>query len=122
MRRGRSDCLAPLRESQDEEDRMHLADVTVNFTINDLTLWLIAGAIGGFVTGQLMKTKGWMVVGDVFFGVVGGLIGVFVVGAAMQAAQYGLLGQTLLALAGGVLGQVIAKLVVEVRRRAKAAS
>lgn len=101
---------------------MHLADVTVNFTVNDLTLWLIAGAVGGFITGQLMKTKGWMVVGDVFFGMVGGLIGVFVIGALMNIGQYGTLGKALLALAGGVLGQVIAKLVVEVRRRTKAAS
>jgi uncharacterized membrane protein YeaQ/YmgE (transglycosylase-associated protein family) len=101
---------------------MHLADLTVNFTLNDLTIWIIAGAVGGLVTGQLMKNKGKLILADLFFGIVGGLIGVFVIGQLMHADQYGLAGKSLLALAGGVLGQVVARLVIELRRRAKAAS
>jgi uncharacterized membrane protein YeaQ/YmgE (transglycosylase-associated protein family) len=105
-----------------EEDRMQLADVTVNFTISDLTLWMLAGAVGGLATGQLMKSKGWLILGDLFFGVVGGLVGIFVIGTLLKFSQYGQLAQVLLALAGGVLTQVFARFVMVVRRRAKGAS
>jgi uncharacterized membrane protein YeaQ/YmgE (transglycosylase-associated protein family) len=103
-----------------EEDRMQLADVTVNFTISDLTLWMLAGAVGGLATGQLMKSKGWLILGDLFFGIVGGLVGIFVIGTLLKFSQYGQLAQVLLALAGGVLAQVFARFVMVVRRRAKA--
>src|SRR5262245_1969844 len=84
---------------QDEEDHMYLANLTVNFTINDLTLWILAGAVGGVGTGRLMKTKGLTILADLFFGVVGGLIGIFVIGTIINVGQYGLPGQLLLALA-----------------------
>ena len=101
---------------------MHLADLTVNFTLNDLTLWILAGAVGGVGTGRLMKTKGMAILADLFFGVVGGLIGIFVIGTIIKVGQYGLPGQLLLALACGVLGQVVARSVMTLRKRAKAAS
>ena len=101
---------------------MRLADLTVNFTVNNLTLFIIAGALGGFITGQLMKAKGRLILGDLFFGVVGGLIGVFIVGTLLNFAQYGLVAQVLLALASGILAQVLARLVMAVRNRAKATS
>jgi hypothetical protein len=57
---------------------VHLADLTVNFTLNDLTLWILAGVVGGLGTSRLMKTKGFAVLADLFFGVMGGLTGIFV--------------------------------------------
>jgi len=101
---------------------MHLADLTVNFTINDLTLWILAGAVGGVSAGRLMKSKGLAIIADLFFGVVGGLIGIFVIGTIIRVGQYGLPGELLLALACGVLGQVVARSVLTLRKRAKAAS
>src|SRR5579859_5558120 len=41
--------------------RMALADLTVNFTLNNFTILVILGVVAGLVTGQLMKSKGWMV-------------------------------------------------------------
>ena len=101
---------------------MHLADLTVNFTLNDLTLWVIAGAVGGLGTGRLIKTRGMAILADLFFGIVGGLIGISVIGTIIRAGQYGLPGQLLLVLSSGVLGEVVARSVIVLRRRARAAS
>jgi uncharacterized membrane protein YeaQ/YmgE (transglycosylase-associated protein family) len=98
---------------------MAFADVTVNFTLSDLTVWLILGAVGGLVTGQLMKSKGMHIVGDLFFGLLGGLIGVYVVGALMRTSVGGLT-QWLLALFGGVVVVVLEHFVLDVRKRASA--
>jgi uncharacterized membrane protein YeaQ/YmgE (transglycosylase-associated protein family) len=98
---------------------MALADVTVNFTLSDLTVWLILGAVGGLVTGQLMKSKGMHIVGDIFFGLLGGLLGVYVVGAFMRTSAGGLT-QWLLALFGGVVLVVLEHFVLDVRKRASA--
>jgi uncharacterized membrane protein YeaQ/YmgE (transglycosylase-associated protein family) len=97
-----------------------LADLTVHFTLNDVLLFIIAGAIGGLVTGQLMRSAGWMLFGDLFFGGVGGLVAVYLIGGLLHFSQYGFAAQLLLALAGGVLALVLAHLVLAVRRRAKA--
>jgi len=98
---------------------MALVDVTVNFTLSDLAVWLILGAVGGLVTGQLMKSKGMHIVGDLFFGLLGGLLGVYVVGAFMRASPGGLT-QWLLALFGGVVVVVLEHFVLDVRKRASA--
>ena len=50
---------------------MTILDVTVNFTLNDPAIWLIAGAVGGLATGQLMKSRGGAILLDLFFGVLG---------------------------------------------------
>jgi len=98
---------------------MALANLTVNFTLSDLTVWLILGAVGGLVTGQLMKSKGMHMLGDLLFGPIGGLVGVYVVGALMRALAGGLT-QWLLALFGGVVVVVIEHFVMDVRKRASA--
>ncbi len=68
-----------------------------------------------------MKSAGWLILADLVFGTLGGLVGVYVIGALLQFDRYGLGAQMLLALAVGVLTQVLARLVIALRRRAKAA-
>jgi uncharacterized membrane protein YeaQ/YmgE (transglycosylase-associated protein family) len=98
---------------------MALADVTVNFTLSSLAVWLILGAFGGLVTGQLMKSKGKMVLGDLLFGLLGGLIGVYAVGPLLRVPAGGVT-QWLLAIFGGVVVVVLVHFVMDVRRRASA--
>ena len=100
---------------------MTFLDVTVNFTLNDPTIWLIAGAVGGLATGQLMKSKGGAMLLDLFFGVLGALLGVYVVGAILGVGRYGPVAVTLTAALGGVVLVVISHLVGVVRKHAKAA-
>jgi uncharacterized membrane protein YeaQ/YmgE (transglycosylase-associated protein family) len=98
---------------------MALANVTVNFTLSDLAVWLILGAAGGLVTGQLMKSKGMHILGDLIFGLIGGLVGVYAVGSLLKAPSGGLT-QWLLALFGGVVVVVLVHFVQDVRKRASA--
>ncbi len=98
---------------------MALASVTVNFTLSDLSVWLILGAFGGLVTGQLMKSKGKLVLGDLFFGLLGGLIGVYAIAPLLRVPD-GALTQWLLALFGGVVVVVVEHFVLDVRKRASA--
>ena len=37
--------------------------------------WIIVGLIAGFLAGQVMKGRGYGVIGDIIVGVLGGLLG-----------------------------------------------
>ena len=99
---------------------MTILDVTVNFTLNDPAIWLIAGAIGGVATGQLMKSRGSGIVLDLFFGVLGALLGVYVVGAILGVGRYGPVAVTLMAAFGGMVLVVMSHLLGVVRKHARA--
>lgn len=100
---------------------MSILDVSVNFTLSDFAIWLIAGAVAGLATGQLMKSRGVNILLDLFFGVFGAVIGVYVIGALLNVGKYGSVAITLMAAFGGIVTAVIAHLAQEVRKRAKAA-
>ena len=40
-----------------------------------LLSWIVVGAIAGWLSGQVMKGRGFGLLGDIFVGVAGGLIG-----------------------------------------------
>ncbi|MBE0410055.1 MAG: GlsB/YeaQ/YmgE family stress response membrane protein [Anaerolineales bacterium] len=40
-----------------------------------LLSWIIVGLIAGFLAGQVMRTGGYGVIGDIIIGVLGGLLG-----------------------------------------------
>lgn len=43
--------------------------------------WIVVGLIAGWLTGMVMRGRGYGIVGDVIIGIVGGLIGGFLAGA-----------------------------------------
>jgi uncharacterized membrane protein YeaQ/YmgE (transglycosylase-associated protein family) len=59
--------------------------------IESLLIWLVIGAIAGWLAGQIMKGSGFGLVGDIVIGIVGAVvggwllprIGVFVLGGMM---------------------------------------
>lgn len=59
--------------------------------IESLIIWLVIGAIAGWLAGQIMKGSGFGLVGDIVIGIVGAVvggwllprIGVFVLGGMM---------------------------------------
>lgn len=105
----------------EEDDTMvRLADLTVNFTLNDLAVFLILGGLAGLATGYLMKSKGAGVLLDLLVGFLGGLVGGYLLVPVFGVQRYGLTGAGLLAIAGGVLAAVIAHFVVMMRHKAKA--
>jgi uncharacterized membrane protein YeaQ/YmgE (transglycosylase-associated protein family) len=42
-----------------------------------LLSWIVVGAISGWLAGQVMKGRGFGLLGDIIVGIVGGLIGGF---------------------------------------------
>jgi uncharacterized membrane protein YeaQ/YmgE (transglycosylase-associated protein family) len=61
-----------------------------------LVIWLIIGAIAGWLAGQIMKGGGFGLVGDIIVGI----IGAFIAGAVFPRLGF--------ALGGGIVGAIIA--------------
>jgi len=64
-------------------------------TIEALIIWLIVGAIAGWLAGQVMKGGGFGLVGDIILGIVGAFV------AGWLLPQLGIL------IGGGILGAII---------------
>ncbi len=46
-----------------------------------LLAWIIVGIIAGWLAGQVMKGRGYGIVGDMILGIIGALVGGFLAGA-----------------------------------------
>lgn len=99
---------------------MAIADLTVNFTVSNLVLLVIAGALAGLFTGQLMKSKGINILGDLIFGVVGALLGGLFLAPLFGIGHYGFTAYLLLAVAGAVVLDVLLHGLATARRKATA--
>ena len=64
-------------------------------TIETFIIWLIVGAIAGWLAGQVMKGGGFGLIGDIILGIVGALV------AGWMLPQLGIL------IGGGILGAII---------------
>lgn len=71
--------------------------------------WLIAGVIAGWLTGLIMKGRGFGLIGDLVVGLLGGLIGGWLAGKIGLGAS-GLIGEILIAVVGGVILVAILRL------------
>jgi uncharacterized membrane protein YeaQ/YmgE (transglycosylase-associated protein family) len=99
---------------------MTLADVTINLTLNNLTIMVIAGALSGVITGQLLKSRGLYILGDVFFSLFGMLLSVVVLSTLLDIVRVGFVGYLLLAIMGAMVTVVLAHFALLVRRHAMA--
>lgn len=99
---------------------MALADFTVNFTISNLVLVLVVGALAGLVTGQLMKSKGIHILGDLFFGVVGALLATLFLAPLFSIGRFGFTAYLLLAVGVAVVLDVLLHGLATARRKATA--
>jgi len=64
-------------------------------TIESLIIWLIVGAIAGWLAGQVMKGGGFGLVGDIILGIVGAFV------AGWLLPRVGIL------IGGGIIGAII---------------
>ena len=65
-------------------------------------IWIIGGIIAGWLTGLIMKGKGFGLIGDLVIGLVGGLLGGWLARLiGLQATSW--IGQILVAVAGGII-------------------
>ena len=81
-------------------------------SLEGLLIWIVIGAIAGWLAGQIMKGSGFGLVGDIIVGMIGAVIGGWLLGSVIVIG--GLLGSIVLA----TLGAVILLFVLRLIRRA----
>ena len=79
-------------------------------TITDLIIFLVIGAVAGWLAGVIMKGGGFGLVGDIIVGVVGSLIGGWLFGLLGIAAG-GLIGSIIAAVVGAIILIAILRLI-----------
>ena len=79
-------------------------------TITDLIIFLVIGAVAGWLAGVIMKGGGYGLVGDIIVGVIGSLIGGWLFGLFGIAAG-GLIGSIIAAVVGAIILIAILRLI-----------
>ncbi len=83
-------------------------------TIESLLIFLLIGAIAGWLAGVIVKGFGFGLVGNI----VVGIVGAFVAGLIFPAIGFGLGGGILAAIVHATLGAVILLILIRVLKRA----
>jgi uncharacterized membrane protein YeaQ/YmgE (transglycosylase-associated protein family) len=81
-----------------------------------LLIWLIVGAIAGWLAGHVMAGGGFGLIGDIVVGLIGAFIGGIVFGMLDPGSSAGLVGSILVAFVGAVILLAITRLVSPRRR------
>lgn len=68
-----------------------------------LIIWLIIGAVAGWLAGMLMKGGGFGLVGDIVVGIIGAFIGGWLFGQLGVSAGAGILGAIVTATIGAIV-------------------
>lgn len=72
--------------------------------------WLIVGGIAGWLAGQVMKGRGFGLLGNILIGLVGGVVGGYVFDVLGLSAS-GTIGNIVVAFVGGVLLVAVVNLI-----------
>ena len=68
----------------------------------NILIWIITGVIAGWLTGMVMKGRGYGILGDLIIGLLGGVIGGWLLGSlGVVAANW--LGQVGISFIGGLV-------------------
>jgi uncharacterized membrane protein YeaQ/YmgE (transglycosylase-associated protein family) len=79
-------------------------------TLTGLIIFLVIGAVAGWLAGVIMKGGGYGLVGDIIVGVIGSLIGGWLFGLFGIAAG-GLIGSIIAAVVGAIILIAILRLI-----------
>jgi uncharacterized membrane protein YeaQ/YmgE (transglycosylase-associated protein family) len=74
-----------------------------------IVVWLIIGAIAGWLAGRLIKGGGFGLIGDIVVGIVGAVIGGWLAGALGISIGSGLIASIITAVIGAVILLVIVR-------------
>jgi uncharacterized membrane protein YeaQ/YmgE (transglycosylase-associated protein family) len=83
-------------------------------SVETLLIWLLVGAIAGWLAGVIVKGYGFGLLGNIVVGIVGSFIGGWLFGRLGLMAGSGLLGSII----GATVGAVILLLILRLIRRA----
>ena len=78
--------------------------------LTSLIVWIIIGAVAGWLAGKIMKGGGFGLLGNIIIGIIGAFIGGFVFGLLGITAG-GIIGSIVMATVGAVLLLYIVKLI-----------
>ncbi len=78
-------------------------------SIEGLIVWLVIGAVAGWLAGTIMKGGGFGLVGDIVVGIIGAVIGGFILGGLF--ASLGIIGSIITAVIGAVILLFVIRLV-----------
>ena len=84
--------------------------------------WVLAGAIGGWLAGLIVRGRGYGCIGDIVLGLVGAFLAAFFLGFILPArfagdATYHFVGTTILAFLGALVLAFIGRLISGNRTR-----
>ena len=82
--------------------------------ITSIVLWLIIGAIAGWLAGLVMKGGGFGLVGDIIVGIVGAVVAGFLFPALGVSLGGGIVG----AIIAAAIGAIILLAIIKVAKRA----
>jgi uncharacterized membrane protein YeaQ/YmgE (transglycosylase-associated protein family) len=68
-----------------------------------IILWLVVGAIAGWIAGELMRGRGFGLIGNIIVGIVGAVIGGLLFGALNIGPGMGIIGSLITAIIGAVI-------------------
>jgi len=72
-------------------------------TVLDIILWIVIGAVAGWIAGELMRGRGFGLVGNIIVGIVGAIIGGLVFDALDFAPGLGIIGSLIMSLIGAII-------------------
>jgi uncharacterized membrane protein YeaQ/YmgE (transglycosylase-associated protein family) len=76
-----------------------------------LIIWLVIGAVAGWLAGKVMQGKGFGLVGDIIVGIIGSLIGGFLLGGFLSSL--GIIGSIITAAIGAVVLLFVVRLFIK---------
>jgi uncharacterized membrane protein YeaQ/YmgE (transglycosylase-associated protein family) len=82
-------------------------------SLETIVIWLLIGAIAGWLAGVIVKGFGFGLVGNIVVGILGAFVGGWLFGVSGIGASYGIVG----AIFGATVGAVVLLLVIKLLRR-----
>lgn len=83
-------------------------------SLETLIIWLLIGAIAGWLAGVIVKGYGFGLVGNIVVGILGAIFGGWLFGALGLGVSLGIVGTII----GATIGAVLLLLIIRVLRRA----
>ena len=80
-------------------------------TVESIVIWLIVGAIAGWLAGMVVKGGGFGLIGDIIVGIVGGLIAGWLFPRIGIVIGGGIIAQIINAFIGAVILLIILRLI-----------
>jgi uncharacterized membrane protein YeaQ/YmgE (transglycosylase-associated protein family) len=81
--------------------------------ITSLLIFLLIGAVAGWIAGSVMKGKGYGIIGNMIIGIIGAVVGGFIFGLLGISAG-GLVGSLITATVGAIALIFVARLIKKV--------